>query len=87
MAGSIGTGAKIDFNRSNIQFSLRYKFGLLNVINTDMRYEDHEGLNYNYQFIDNDISINNFYFMISYNREFYIHKKKPNNQTNYDIIK
>ncbi len=86
-AGTIGAGTKINLNRSNIQISLRYKIGLMNVVNNNTRVTDHEGLNTNYRFIDNDITVNNIYFMISYNREFYIHKKKPNNKTNYDVIK
>jgi len=36
---------------------------------------------------DNDITLNSFALMFSYNFEFYMHKKKPHNQTNYEIIK
>lgn len=87
LIGIVGVGTKISLNRSNIQASIRYKAGLMNIVDTEMRYSDHEGLNSNYLFIDNDIFLNNFTLMISYNWEFYIHNKKPNNQTNYDAIK
>lgn len=85
--GIIGVGTKINLKRSNIQASLRYNPSLRNIVNTDMRNSDYEGLNSKYLFIDNDISLNNFCFMISYNLEFYIHNKKPNKHSNYDIIK
>ena len=87
LTGIIGIGTKIDLNRSNIQATIRYNIGLSNIVNSDMRYSDYEGLNSKYLFIDNDISLNGFNLMISYNLEFYVHNKKSNNHSNYDLIK
>jgi len=88
MMGSVGLGTKIAMNRSNIQVALRYKFGVLNVANGYTRETENYGYyTSSYQDIDNDFTINNLCFMISFNWEFYRHKKKPNNQTNYDVIK
>ncbi len=85
LAGILGAGTKINLNRSNIQVNLRYKFGLQNIVNPESRV--YQKLFYDYCFIDNDFSINNLCLTISYNIEFYIHNKKPNNQTNYDVIR
>lgn len=87
LLGVVGVGTRIDLNRSNIQASVRYNAGIINITKTDMRYSDHEGLSSEYQFIDNDVLVNKFSLMISYNIEFYIHNKKPSNRSNYDIIK
>jgi hypothetical protein len=88
LAGSIGLGSRIDLNRSNIQVALRYKFGIMNVVNPESRaIENYSGYGSEYRDCDNDFSINNFYIMIGYNWEFFNHKKKPHNQTNYDVIK
>ncbi len=67
--------------RDNIQFNVRYNFGFNNVFNEELR-DDIEGipqtneLLYDYNYIENDFSISNFSILFSYNREFYIHKKK-----------
>ncbi len=87
LTGSVGVGVKIDLNRSNFQINLRYKFGLMNIGNTDMQNTTNETLIWDYQYRDNKFSLNNYCVMISYNHEFYIHRKKPSNQTNYDVIK
>lgn len=83
----LGAGTKIKLNRSNIQLHMRYNIGFNNMVETAMRYSDHEGINTDYLFIDNDFSLNRFSIMLSYNWEFYIHKKKPDNQSNYEIIR
>lgn len=83
----LGVGTKIDLNRSNFQFNVRYNIGLMNQGNADITNPINAQLISDYQYRDNYFSINNFSFMFSYNREFYIHRKKPNNQTNYDVIR
>ena len=87
LTGSVGVGAKFDLNRSNFQINMRYKFGLMNIGSTDMLNATNENLIWEYQYRDNEFSLNNLCIMMSYNREFYIHRKKPSNQTNYDVIK
>ncbi|MBI9068391.1 MAG: PorT family protein [Salinivirgaceae bacterium] len=84
---SLGVGARVKLNRSNLQFKLRYKYGFMNLINTESRYIDHEGMTTEYFYIDNDVVLTNLSFSVCYSREFYIHKKKPSNKTNYEIIK
>jgi len=76
LAGVFGLGAQIDLSQSNLQFSVRYNVGFVNVINTDYRYNPGNKLIPEYRFVDNDIFLNNIYFMFSYNRQFFIHKKK-----------
>ncbi|MDA3891498.1 MAG: outer membrane beta-barrel protein [Salinivirgaceae bacterium] len=83
----IGAGTKIDLGRSNIQVCFRYKVGLMNQGNSDQANLINESLNWDYIYQDNLFSINNLSFAISFNREFYVHRKKPNNQTNYDVIR
>lgn len=84
---SMGVGTKIKLNRSNLKLSLRYKFGYFNLTNPNTRFDDHGYLSSEYLFIDNDFAVSNFSITICYSREFYIHKKKPDNRTNYEIIK
>ncbi len=81
LTGIIGAGVKYKFKRDNIQLNLRYNFGFNNIINDEKRdnYDaipDNEDFPWKYSYEENDFSISNFSILISYNREFYIHKKK-----------
>jgi hypothetical protein len=82
--GSLGAGTKIDLNRSNLQIGIRYQFGLNNLVVNNDFYENYPS---DYQYIDNNFTNNTLSLTINYNYEFYIHKKKPRNKTNLDVIK
>jgi hypothetical protein len=86
--GSMGIGSKLKINRGNLAFNIRYKFGINNVMNTDIRYTpEFNQILSEYMDIDNDFSNSNISISISYNYEFYIHHKKPTNKSNYDVLK
>ncbi len=84
---SLGLGTIIKLNRSNLQLCLRYKYGLNNLIDPAQRDLNFENITSEYSHLDDDFSNTNFSFTISYNREFYLHNKKPGNKTNFDVIK
>lgn len=83
----LGAGTRIKLNRSNLHVGLKYCSGLLNQGNPNLNNTITNELLREYQYHDNKFLINKLSFTISYNREFYIHRKKPNNQTNYDVLK
>jgi hypothetical protein len=76
LSAIVGLGTQIDLSQSNLQFSIKYNIGLTNIVNTNYRYNPDNKLISEYRFIDNDIFLNNIYFMFSYNRQIFIHKKK-----------
>lgn len=87
ITGILGAGAKLKLNRNNFQIGLRYKFGFINQGNPEAFNPDFSLLTWDYSYIDNNFLLNNLSITLSFNREFYIHRKKPNNQTNYDILR
>jgi len=76
LMGSIGVGTKYKIKRGNIQVAVRYKIGFMNIVNESMRYKNYGNLRSDYSYQDNNISLTNLNIMVSYNREFYIHRKK-----------
>lgn len=82
ISGLVGVGVKYKMKRDNIQLNVRYNFGFNNITIPEKRddyqyYEDEdESLSWKYHYVDNDFSISNFTILVSYNHEFYIHKKK-----------
>lgn len=84
LTSSLGVGTKIKLNRSNLQIGIRYKFGLNNIVENKDFYDYYPS---DYEFHDNMFTNNSLSINVSYNYEFYIHKKKPRNKTNLDVIK
>ena len=61
-----------------IMIDLRYNYGFINVVNDDYRYIDSQGntLKYaNFNYIDDDFTLNNFYFSFGYVYSFYRTKR------------
>ncbi len=85
--GSIGVGTKFKISQGNLALNLRYKFGLNNVVYSSDPRKAIQSILTDYMHVDDAYSISNFSISISYNREFYIHHKKPGNKTNYDVLK
>lgn len=86
MQAMIGVGTKIKLNRSNLQFNIQYRFGLNNLTIPENRFSFYETSMKEYMYLDNNFTNNSLIFRVSYNFEFYLHRKKPNNKTNFDVI-
>lgn len=76
-SGSLGLGTKINLNRSYLQFAVRYKFGFNNIVADNLVNSDNTKVPQwnNYQ-IDNQFKLSSLAFTISYNYEFFKHKRK-----------
>ncbi|MGE4288470.1 MAG: hypothetical protein AB7E36_07260 [Salinivirgaceae bacterium] len=86
MQAMLGVGTKMKLNRSNLQFNIQYRFGLNNLTTTENRSSFYETSMKEYMYLDNNFTNNSLVFKVSYNFEFYLHRKKPNNKTNFDVI-
>lgn len=86
MQAMLGLGTKVKLNRSNLQFSIQYRLGLNNLTNPEYRTVFYDTYMKEYMYLDNDFTNNSLIFRVSYNFEFYLHRKKPNNKTNFDVI-
>lgn len=81
VSGIVGLGAKYNMKRDNIQFNIRYNLGFNNIVD-EQSLSDFESSESNDELLnklkyqENKFSVSGFSFLISYNREFYIHKKK-----------
>ncbi len=75
-AAAIGAGVQYKLSRSNLQFLVKYKFGLTNLTNPENRYNNVDNIITDYYFIDNNFNINGLSVNISYNYQFYNHKRK-----------
>jgi hypothetical protein len=82
----IGVGTKMKLNRSNLQFNIQYRFGLNNLTTPENRSDFYETSMKEYMYLDNNFTNNSLILKVSYNFEFYLHRKKPNNKTNFDVI-
>ena len=77
LIGCIGAGAKVKITRGNFRVGVRYKIGMNNLANTaNRKNEMFPELTGKYRYKYDDYGLSSFSFMLSYNREFYIHKKK-----------
>lgn len=79
--GIIGGGVKYKMKRDNIQLSIRYNLGFNNIapeidINSMQNNTPLNNMFWDTQYQENKFSISSLSFVISYNREFYIHSKK-----------
>ncbi len=66
----IGGGIKYKIKKGYILLDLRYTQGLNNIVNGDNRYEDDEKV-FNYNYNDDNFSLNNFYLSVGYVFSFY----------------
>jgi len=65
----VGGGLKYNIKMGYIMLDLRYYYSFMNNVNGDNRYNDLKWANYNY--IDDDFTLNNFYFSLGYVFSFY----------------
>jgi len=81
VSGILGAGIKYNMKRDNVQLNFRYNMGFNNVVD-EQSLSDFESSDANnellnkHKYQENMFSVSGFSFLISYNREFYIHKKK-----------
>ncbi|MEZ4937813.1 MAG: outer membrane beta-barrel protein [Crocinitomicaceae bacterium] len=72
-------GMKFKIPKGNVFFEVGYDYNLMNISNPDERYNlSNEATNellFKYFYVSNDFRLNNFYFKIGYNYNFYIPKK------------
>ena len=76
-SGVIGGGIKYKIkNGGYLMADFRYYLGFLNTVNTDNRYSNDE-TTFNYWYVDNDFTMNNFTFSLGYVWSFYKTAEKP----------
>lgn len=75
-AGIIGLGSKVNLDRSFLQLGLRYSYGFNNVVKDDLvNNATTNTAQWTNRHIDNQLRMTNLIFTISYNYEFYKHKR------------
>ncbi len=74
----VGGGIKYNIKMGYLMIDLRYHYSFMNLVNDEYRYTDSQGNNLkydNFKYIDDDFTLNNFYFSFGYVYSFYTTKR------------
>lgn len=73
-----GGGIKYNIKMGYLMIDLRYHYSFMNIVNEEYRYTDSQGNNIkyaNFNYVDDDFTLNNFYFSFGYVYSFYKTKR------------
>lgn len=74
----VGGGVKYNIKMGYIMIDLRYHYSFMNLVNDEYRFTDSQGNNIkyaNFNYVDDDFTLNNFYFSFGYVYSFYKTKR------------